>query len=197
MERSQFLVSWKPAVVRQRTTHTRSNKRYLAMYLFQWLHTLTRSIASCGTGCKIPRELMSVIGPYNANSLGLSWSKIKPKKKTLDAYRLKAIPDFLIESDLVYKSILSGDSDFVYVFTDESYVHQGHAMDHTYLPKDDKAIERKTSKVRRPIILHAITTDGPLRATEENRKPIDDLLWKGDTCHPTARANGKLSCETL
>jgi transposase len=130
-------------------------------------------------------------------ALGLSWSKIKPKKKTLKAYRLIAIQDFLIQQDLVDKSILSGNLDFVYVFTEESYMHQSHAMDHTYLPKDDKAIERKTGKGRRLIILHAITTDGPLCATKENGKPIDDLLWKADTCHPTPRANRKLSCETL
>jgi hypothetical protein len=91
----------------------------------------------------------------------------------------------LIQHDLVYKSILSGDSDCVYVFTDESYVHQSHALDHSYLPKDDKAIERKTGKGGRLIILHPITTDGPLCATEENGRPIDNLVWKGDTCHPT------------
>jgi hypothetical protein len=130
-------------------------------------------------------------------ALGLSWSKIKPKKKTLNSYRLKAIRDFSIQHDLVYKSILSGGSDYVYVFTDESYMHQSYAMDHSYLPKDNKAIERKTGKGRRLIILHAITTDGPVCVTEENRRPIDDLVWKGDTCLPTPRADGKLSYETL
>jgi hypothetical protein len=26
---------------------------------------------------------------------------------------------------------------------------------------------------------------------------VDDLKWKGDTCHPTPRDDGKLTCETL
>jgi transposase len=102
--------------------------------LRNWLQDTQEIEVSCRT---VQRKLCA---------LGLSWSKIKPKKKTLKAYRLKAIRDFLIQHDLVYKSILSGDSDYVYVFTDESYVHQSYALDHSYLPKDDKAIERKTGK---------------------------------------------------
>jgi hypothetical protein len=47
------------------------------------------------------------------------------------------------------------------------------------------------------IILNAITTEGPLCETDDNGRPIDDLKWKGDTCHPTDRGDGKLTCETL
>jgi hypothetical protein len=115
-------------------------------------------------------------------ALGLSWSKIIPrKKKTLNYYGYKAIQDFLILHNLVYKSILSGDLDYVYVFTDKSYVRQSHVMAHSYLPKDDKTIERKSGEV---IMLHAIlTTDGPLCATDENWRPINNLAWKGNACH--------------
>jgi hypothetical protein len=66
------------------------------------------------------------------------------------------------------------------VFTGKLHVHQSHVLGHSYLPTDDKTIERKSNKGRRLIILHEITTDGPLCVTEENGRPIDDLLWKGN-----------------
>jgi transposase len=47
------------------------------------------------------------------------------------------------------------------------------------------------------IILHAITREGPLCEKDNFGKPVDDLKWKGDTCHPTPRDDGKLTCETL
>jgi transposase len=129
--------------------------------------------------------------------LGLSWSKVKPKKRSLNAYRLKAIRDYLIQHDILYKSILAGNSDYVCVFKDESYMHQTHSLDQSFLPIGDKAIERKSGKGRRLIILNAIATEGPLCKTDGNGRPIDDLKWKGDTCHPTERDNRKLTCETL
>jgi hypothetical protein len=71
-------------------------------------------------------------------------------------------------------------------------------MGHSYLPRDDKTIERESDKGIGLIILHAITADGPLCAIEDNGRPIDDIVWKGNTCHPpTPQEDGKVSCETL
>jgi hypothetical protein len=62
---------------------------------------------------------------------------------------------------------------------------------------DHSTQQKVSSKGRRLIILHAITTDGPLCDKDDSGKPVDDLKWKGDTCHPTKRDDGKLTCETL
>ena len=54
----------------------------------------------------------------------------------------------------------SVSSDFIYIFTDESYVNINYASKHLYLAKDEKVdikITRKSGKGRRLIILHAIT----------------------------------------
>jgi transposase len=129
---------------------------------------------------------------------GLSWSKVKPRKRTLASFRLKAIRDFLISLDNYVRAIQNGNPEgLVLVFTDESYVHNTHALDHSYLQKGKEHIERSRSKGRRLIILHAITTNGPLAERDENGMPVDDLKWNGDTCHPTPRADGKITCETL
>ena len=56
----------------------------------------------------------------------------------------------------------------------------------------------KSGKGRCLVIMHAITLDGPLYDCEEDGvTPIDDLKWKGDTCHPQKRSDGKLTWETL
>jgi hypothetical protein len=80
---------------------------------------------------------------------------------------------------------------------DESYCHNTHASDHSYLPDDNKHIGRSLSKGRRLIILHAITPYGPLCDTDGDGKPVCDLKWNGDTCHPPKRDDGKITCETL
>lgn len=68
------LVNWKPAMlVPKIATPMRSNRMPLAMFLFQWLYTLTRSmakecpwqIASWGTGCKT--RYMQFIANYFVN----------------------------------------------------------------------------------------------------------------------------------
>jgi hypothetical protein len=130
--------------------------------------------------------------------LGLSWSKVKPQMRTLGSFRLKAIREFLISLDKYVRAIENGNQDgMVFVFTDESYVHNTHALDHSYLQNGKEHIARSSSKGRRLIILHAITPDGPLCDKDDSGKPVDDLTWKGDTCHPTKRDDGTLTCETL
>jgi hypothetical protein len=36
-------------------------------------------------------------------------------------------------------------------------------------------------------MIHAITPFGPLCEREDNNKPVDDLEWRGDTCHPKTK----------
>ena len=72
------------------------------------------------------------------------------------------------------------DCEYVYVFTDESYVNTGHGITKSYIPSDkdkDSGITKKSGKGRRLIILHAITVDGPLAAKDETGDYVDELKW--------------------
>jgi hypothetical protein len=120
--------------------------------------------------------------------LGLSWSKVKPRKITLSSFtvRLKAIRDYLISFDKLVCEIENGNPDgLVFAFTDKSYVHDTHSPDHSYLQKGKVHIRRMSSKGRRLIILDAISKEGPLYKRDEFGNPVDDPKWKGDTSHPT------------
>ena len=68
----------------------------------------------------------------------------------------------------------------VLVFTDELYINQNYASKFSSLSKDDQihGCDRKSSKGRRLIILHAITPDGPLCERDENGYPVSDFKWK-------------------
>jgi len=130
--------------------------------------------------------------------LGLCWSAVKPKPRTLGAYRLEEIRNFLIELDELVRAMESGEeSNAVLVFTDESYVHNTHASKFSYVPADKKHINRKTGRGRRLIIMHAITPDGPLCERDEKGVPYDTIEWNKAAPHPVRRPDGKLSCETL
>ena len=63
----------------------------------------------------------------------------------------------------------------------------------------DSNITHTSGKGCRLVILHAMTIDGPLVQYDDlTGRPIDDLNWSKDTCHPnTARLDGKTTCETL
>jgi transposase len=131
-------------------------------------------------------------------ALGLTWSKVKPSKRTLGSFRLKAIREYLIDFSNYVQEIENGNPNgYVFVSTDESYIHNTHAHDYSYVQKGKEHIGRKSSKGKRLVILHAITPNGPLCEVDDNGKPVDDLKWKGDTPHPTPRTDGKLTCETL
>ena len=127
--------------------------------------------------------------------LGLSYRPVKPRKRTLQKYRLDVIRNYLIKLDEYKKSIANGE-DIIMVYTDEPYVHTTHSRRFSYVSQKDKTINRSASKGRRLIILHAISDKGPLCERVEGI-PVDDLYWKGDTPHPGARDDGKVTCETL
>ena len=131
-------------------------------------------------------------------ALGLSWSKVKPQKRTLSSFRLKAIRDYLIEFSNYVQEMENGNpNDYVFVFQDESYIHNTHAGGYSYVQKGQENIGRKSSKGKRLVILHSIMPQGPL-CELENGKPVDDLKWKGDTPHPTPRLkNIRQVCQDL
>ena len=67
-------------------------------------------------------------------------------------------------------------------------------IDPTINPKSS----RKTGKGMQFIILHAITIHVPLvEINDSTGNPVDIIEWTGDTCHPNANADGKLTVETL
>ena len=78
-----------------------------------------------------------------------------------------------------------GNSDFVFAWMDESYVHNTHSHEYSYVAEGEEHIERTGSKEKTLVILHSITKDGPVCERDENGMPVSDLQWKGDTPHPT------------
>ena len=131
--------------------------------------------------------------------LGLSYSPISTAKRTHASYRVQAIKDYLVSLDKYCREMEGGESNCVFVFTDESYINVNHAQKNSFLPTDkekDPGISRKSGKGRRLIILHAITEDGPL-VERIDGIPVDDLKWKGDTPHPEERGDGKKTAEAL
>jgi hypothetical protein len=126
--------------------------------------------------------------------------KVKPKKWTLNAFRQTSIHNFLIKYDECYRHIRDGNSKgYVFLFLDESYVHQIHAGNFSYLKADNRSVNRSKGKGRRLIILHAIITENvPLCKLNENGRSIDNLEWNKDTLHPLKDlVDGSLTCETL
>ena len=112
----------------------------------------------------------------------------------------KVLREYLVELDGYERRMSDENCEYVYVFTDESYVNTGHGMSKSYIPSDKEKeykIHRKSGKGRRLIILHVITVDGPLAEKGEDGKYIDELQWRGDTPHPVQHDDGKLTCETL
>lgn len=94
------------------------------------------------------------------------------------------------------KVMAGGDSKYVFIFTDESYVNINHTAKNAY-GKAGQSMKKKTGKRKRLIILHDIGEDGPLMDRDENNVPIDDLEWPGDTPHPEVRRDGKVTTELL
>jgi hypothetical protein len=66
--------------------------------------------------------------------LGLNWRPTKPRARTLGAFRLEAIRNYLIKLDAYIREIESSSNprNCVFVFTDESYIHNTHGSKHSY-----------------------------------------------------------------
>ena len=66
--------------------------------------------------------------------LGLSWAPIKYKPRTFAAHRHEHLRNYLIKLDAYTKEIKDGNKrELMFVFTDESYIHQNHQGGKTYL----------------------------------------------------------------
>ncbi len=78
--------------------------------------------------------------------LGLSWRKVKPKARTFGAYRNEAIRDYLIDLDKYTREIANGnEKGLVFVFMDESYVHDNHAAAYSFT-NNNQRINRTNSR---------------------------------------------------
>jgi transposase len=134
--------------------------------------------------------------------LGLQWKPIKCKKRNVGAYRMDLLRDFLIKYNDYYTKFIEADDpekdcDFIFVYTDETYINKGIGSSHSYFGANlNDEFNRSASKGERVVILHAITPFGPL-CDRIDGIPIDDLKWKGDTPHPSKRTDGLLTCECI
>jgi hypothetical protein len=126
--------------------------------------------------------------------LGMSWKATMPKARTYKAYRQDSIGTFLIGYAKL-KERMRNDGRIIPVFTDESYIHQGHGRSMSYF-REGGEFNKKRGKGPRLIILHAISAQGPVCEYEEGL-PIDDLIWNGNTPHPTLREDGSRTAECL
>lgn len=133
--------------------------------------------------------------------LELSWRPMKRRNKKGNAFRPERIREFIIDYNEVHCHIRDGnEKKYVFVYIDESYVHQNHCSDFSYGRDHEDEINRGSGKGRRLIILHAITKDGPLAEIDSaTGKPVDgNLIWKGDTPKPKdPLPAGRFTCETL
>ena len=134
-------------------------------------------------------------------SLGLSWAPMKPKKRTFADHHSQTLRKYLILLDHYIKEEREeGENwDYVWIFMDESYIHQNHKSQFSYQTaeqKQDGNKFRKNSKGRRLIIVHAISPDGPLTTYDADGNEVSDLKWTKDTPHPQNDDN-KLTAETL
>ena len=81
--------------------------------------------------------------------LGLEWSYIKPKPRTFASHRHEHLRNYLIQLDSYMKEMKAGNErGLVFVFTDESYIHQNHKSNMSYLNKDQckNGVDRKKAK---------------------------------------------------
>jgi hypothetical protein len=131
--------------------------------------------------------------------LGLSWQNARTKKRNVGAYRMDVLREYLIKLNSYYKTYKEQqeDCDFVFAFTDESYVHRTHCRQQSWFGDASRTVNRTASKGERLILLHAITTEGPLCQRDGNNKPVDDLVWDGQTPHPDTGRGGLFTCETI
>ena len=97
--------------------------------------------------------------------LGYKRRRGRIKTPPLDADRLARIRQFLVQMDLVKSAEDAGQAVFVYM--DESFVHQAHGSAYSFFPSDEDGVVqdgmgRTSGKGLRMIMVHAITKWGPL-----------------------------------
>ena len=74
--------------------------------------------------------------------LGFTWTPMKFKPRTFAAHRHEALRNFLIKLDAYVKELRNGNErELVFVFTDESFIHQNHKKSKSYLSSKEKKTE--------------------------------------------------------
>ena len=143
--------------------------------------------------------------------LGRSWGRALKKKCRSDPRRKDVIRVYLRDYAKALKLQAAGTHKIVY--TDESYLHQHHQGDKSWMLTEeaqklragDESPEEETvmssSKGKRLIMLHAITEDGALVTLDADGRPVEHLYWTKDMPHPIsveeAEATGAFTAENL
>jgi hypothetical protein len=129
--------------------------------------------------------------------LGLNWKQVMNKKQSVGEYRKDLLRTFIIKFNKVMTAINQYPVNccVVLVCTNKSYIQ---ASGYLYIKREEAAINRSNNRGERLIIMHAITPDGVMVERENlTNVPVSDLHWRGDSCHPQAREDNKITCEMI
>ena len=106
----------------------------------------------------------------------------------------------MIQLDNYITEIHSGASDIVFIHMEKSYCNINTVSKNVYIPTygSDPKISKKTGNRHILIIIHDIGEDDPLvEIYVEAGYPLDNLAYKGDTCHPEKRDDEQLTNNSL
>jgi transposase len=136
---------------------------------------IVRNYLAIKFNIKISRSAVSMY----FGRLGLTWKKISNKKRNPGNYRVDLMRSFLIDYSKLYNEFINDPEGcpFIFVYTDESYIHKMHCGNFSYLPENVKEINRSNNKGDRLIIIHAITPFGPVAEYDDNNEPVCELEW--------------------
>ncbi len=126
--------------------------------------------------CNIPRSSLSYM---LRKHMGFEYAYTKKKGTFMAGEKRHArIRKFVIEMNRALQK--QADGTHVIVFTDETYIHQNHSPLMSWVRKSDHGVEKTSSKGKRLIVLHAITTDGFVLMRDADNKPIEEFAIDGD-----------------
>ena len=92
---------------------------------------------------------------YSMRKLQLSYQAVKKKRRNTNSFRPERIRDFVIGYDKIYRKITVENEDkWVFIFTDESYVHSNHCHGNSYFVNGKNCTINQSSSKR-------TTTDNP------------------------------------
>lgn len=130
--------------------------------------------------------------------MGYSYSDVDSKKVERNEARPDIIRAYLLDLANAYELSETEDSDYIMVFTDESYIHSNSAPKMTWKKEGDR-VPRTRSKGTRICILHAITKDGPLtHAADAAPASVRFTGTKAKTMHQVPPGtNDEYTCEYL
>ena len=125
---------------------------------------------------RIPRSSLSYM---LRKHMGYVYAYTKKKGALMKGEKRHArIRRFVIEMHQALKEQEKGEC--VIVFTDETYIHQNHSPLMSWVKSGDRSVEKTTSKGKRLIVLHAITTEDFITMNDENGFPIAEGAFEGE-----------------